>query len=118
MPPIPEPPFLKTIRFLQRGLINDGQGLYGLTELRHEAPRRLAVAGDGILPGAVLRLFVPYSTTPPVPTGPLGQITTIEFKLPIHATNESLPDGRRVWQTAAEFEPLVIYAFMLGGPLA
>ncbi|MSR62733.1 MAG: hypothetical protein EXS08_09860 [Planctomycetes bacterium] len=116
--PTPEPPFLKSIRMLQRGLVVDGQKRYGIKELRHEAPRRLAVAGNGILPGAVLRLFVPNSATPPSSTGPLTQIPTIEFRLPIHPTNEVLADGRRVWQTAAELEPAVIYEFMLGGPLA
>jgi len=118
---VSEPPFLKTIRLLQRGLVVDGQRRYGLTQLRHEAPRRLAVAGFGILPGATLRLFVPNSTTPPVSTGPLVQVPpvpVIEFRLPLHPTSEVLTDGRRVWQTAAELEPLKIYEFMLGGPLA
>ncbi len=115
---VDSPPSVKSIRFLQHGLIVDGGGLYGVTALRHEAPRRLAVAGFGIEPGAVLKLHVPNSATPPNPLGPLGQIRTIEFALPVHPTASTLPDGRRVWQTAAEIDPLVLYTFMLGGPLA
>ena len=73
--------------------------------LRQISEKRFAVAGNGILAGAVLQLFVPDSTTPPTSTGPLGQIPTIEFRLPIHPTSEVLLDGRRVWQTAVEIEP-------------
>lgn len=115
---IPEPPFLKAIRLLQHGLITDGQSLYGLSMTRHEASRRFAVAGNGILPGAVLRLFMPFSGTQPNSAGPPSQMATIEFQFPIFPTSEVLLDGRRVWQTAVEVEPLVIYEMMLGGPLA
>jgi hypothetical protein len=118
-PSIPEPAFPKSVRLLQKGLIIDGSGQYGLTETRHEAPRRFAVAGKGILPGAVLRLHVPMSSTPPNPAGSLEQIATIELRLPLYPTDdvfgmEALP----VWETAVEIEPLYLYAFMLGGPVA
>jgi len=75
--------------------------------------------GHGIQPGAALRLFVPDSATPPNPSGPLSQIKTIEWKLPLHPTVERLPeDGKLVWQTAAEVDPMVLYALLLGGPQA
>jgi YVTN family beta-propeller protein len=115
---VPTPPFPKAIRFMQHGLVTDGQGQYGLTALRHEAPRRFAVAGFDILPGAKLRLFVPNSTVAPNPAGPQSQISTTEVALPLNPTGEVLPDGRRVWQSAVEAEPLVVYELMLGGPLA
>jgi hypothetical protein len=67
----------------------------------------------------VLRLHVPMSSTPPNPAGSLEQIATIELRLPLYPTDdvfgmEALP----VWETAVEIEPLYLYAFMLGGPVA
>ena len=115
---VPTPPFLKSLRLLQYGLVNDAAGQFGLTQLRHEAPRRFAVAGHGIQPGARLRLSVPHSTTPPDPQGPVDGFPVLEFLLPIHPTAEVLADGRRVWQTAVEVEPLVLYQLLMGGPLA
>lgn len=115
---VPTPPFPKAIRLMQHGLVSDGQGQYGLTALRHEAPRRFAVAGHDILPGATLRLFVPASAVAPNPSGPLSQIPTIELVLPLHPTAQTLGDGRRVWESAVEAEPLVVYELLLGGPLA
>jgi DNA-binding beta-propeller fold protein YncE len=112
---IPEPSFLKSIRILQKGLVLDGD--YGIGETRHEAPRRFVIAGNGIQPGAVLELHVPDSSVAPNPAGPLGQIATILLRLPLHPTDETW-EGRRVWQTAVEIEPLHLYTFMLGGPLA
>jgi hypothetical protein len=54
----------------------------------------------------------------PNPSGPLGQIATIEIRLPLHPTGTVLGDGRRVWETAAEVEPKVLYELMLRRPLA
>lgn len=112
------PPFPKAIRLMQYGLIVDGSAQYGLAKLRHEAPRRFAVAGTDIRPGAKLHLFVPNSATPPNIGGPLGASATIELVLPLHPTYPRLPDGRQVWQTATEVEPYIAYMLMLGGPLA
>lgn len=115
----PNPRFPKAIRLMQHGILDGTDpGDFGLPGLRHEAPRRFAVAGDDILPGATLHLFVPDSTTAPNPTGALNQISTIEIILPIYPTYPRLEDGRQVWQTAVEAEPYIAYMLMLGGPKA
>jgi len=48
----------------------------------------------------------------------LNQISTVEFALPIYPTGQTLPDGRRVWQTAVEADAALLYTMMLGGWLA
>jgi len=108
----------KSLRQLQWGLINDGQGAYGLTALRHDAARRVRVAGDGIVPGASVLLFVPDDASAPDPFGPLEQIQTRLIELPIFPTGETTDDGRRVWETAVELDALTYCAFMLGGAKA
>lgn len=114
----PNPRFPKAVRLMQHGLIIDGGGIYGLKKLHHEAPRRFAVAGNDILPGATLHLFVPDSTTAPNTANDEHDIPTIELVLPIYPTYPLLEDGRQVWQTAIEVEPYVAYMLMLGGPQA
>lgn len=124
--------FQKTLRMYQFGLL-DGQnpqpplagaqasnGLYGVTKLRHEAPRRIRVVGTGILMGATLELGIPDAASGPgntVPsqwhTLPNPPMRTIE--LPIHPRRVGT---QLVWETAAELDPMMAYQMMLGGPMA
>lgn len=110
--PVPEPPFLRTIRLYQWGLKNDGPS-FGLTKLRHDAPRRFRVAGKDIRPGAVMILRIPKKKPPYDNIAESWPIV-----LPIYPTDERTPDGRSIWETAVEFEPLMYYGLMLGGPAA
>lgn len=111
------------VRLLQYGLLQDGAplGALGLTQLRHEAPRRVVVRGRQIQPGAEVHIFVPDD-----PSGPpnlalrpeqAGQIATIQVELPLYRTGE-IVEGLPVWQTAVEWAPLVLYKTMLGGDFA
>lgn len=104
---------VKAIRIMQYGLRNAG---FGLTELRHEAPRRFVVAGWNIKQGAFLHLYVPDTNQQPnLASPPEGNIPTVLFKLPLYPTGQTLADGRRVWQTAVEIDPYWLYVLMLGG---
>jgi len=114
--------FLHTVRVFQGGLIEDGAEAngFGLDVVRHDAPRRLAIAGRRIRHGARLSLHVPVGAgTPPdttLPPGAKGQVETTKLTLPIHPTGERLEDGRPVWETTVELEPMIYYGLMLGGP--
>lgn len=110
--PVPEPRFLRTIRLYQHGLKQDGPS-FGLTELRHDAPRRLRIAGHGIRPGALLVVRMPKFAPPYDNFEDAWPIA-----VPIYPTNEKLADGRPIWESAVEFEPLMYYGMMLGGPSA
>lgn len=112
--PVPEPRSLKSLRLLQYGLIQDGPGL-GLDRLRHEAPRRLRVAGEDIRPGARLVVFVPDDPTTPPPYRKLDR--TIPLVFPLYPTGRRVR-GLAVWETAVELDPQGIYTLMLGGPKA
>ena len=117
-PCAPTPRGLHGIRLFQYGLIQDAasENGFGLgTELRHEAPRRLVVAGFGIQHGATLNLHVPDGPTPPNTAAALGDNTTNELVFPIYPTNRTTNDGRPIWETAIEVDPLVQYALALGG---
>ena len=101
---VPTPPFLQKIRILQQGILTDGAGLnLGLPHLRHDAPRRLRVAGNSIRHGAFMTLTVPG----------LGSL-----RLDLHPTNTTNAAGRRIWVTHAELEPLLYCQLLLGGPTA
>ena len=115
--------FTQAIRLFQYGLL-DGQNAasYGVSQLRHEAPRRLRVRGESIVTGAKLLLSVPYPTLPYnglPPSDPTAQPTfpTVTLELPIYPTDD-LVWGQTVWETAVEVEPIWAYALMLGGPRA
>ncbi len=117
-PPAPQPQSLKSVRLLQRGLIQFGPGL-GLTSLRHEAPRRFAVTGDDIRLGARLQLRVPTPGgvgPPPPPYTDLAADTTL-MEMGLHPTDQ-FAGNRRVWETTVEVDPLVAYVLLLGGPKA
>ena len=114
--------FLHTVRVFQWGLIQDAakEGGFGIDTVRHDAPRRFRVAGKRIRHGAKLSLFVPVGNDgPPDLTSPPeveGQVKTIKLSLPIHPTGKKLDDGRTVWETTVELEPMVYCGLMLGGP--
>lgn len=95
---VPTPPSLQRLRMLQYALIEAGG--FGISHLRHEASRRLRVAGQGIRDGALLRI--------PVPSG-----EPLEFAL--HPTGDRTPDGKPVWITEAELAPYDAMVLMVGG---
>ncbi|MCH9649947.1 MAG: hypothetical protein K0U98_17050 [Deltaproteobacteria bacterium] len=111
-----------TIRLYQNALLVDGPpGGFGLCTVRHEAPRRLRVSGLNIRHGAQLHLFVQDDASLGAPNTSLrlnqaGQVPTVKIELPIHPTDLILSDGSRVWETAAELEPLIYYRLMAGIP--
>jgi DNA-binding beta-propeller fold protein YncE len=109
------PPSLKTIRIFQLALISKAPSGFGLPRPRHEAPRRFAVAGNNIRPGAVLRLEVPADVTPPPYS---GSEATLPIEVEVYPTNRLTGDGRRIWESAVEADPTVVYMLMLGGPFA
>ncbi len=94
---------------------------FGLTRLRHEAPRRFSVSGEGITAGAVLRLWAPTivdiatasKSTPPT-TAPLRdpKQNSGYFELPLFASRRG---GGSAWESAAEIEPMLLYALLNGG---
>lgn len=112
-----EPLSLKSVRLLQRALIQFAPGL-GFTQMRHEAARRFAVAGDNIRLGARLQLRVPAPATPgtPPPYADVAGNTTL-CEMNLYPTDQFVGE-QRVWETAAEADPLVIYTLLCGGPAA
>jgi hypothetical protein len=103
------PPFVKLVRIFQRALLNQ----YGLTALRHEAPRRFRVAMDNGRHGARLSLKMATDTTA---NSPQNSTTFLTFELPVYPTSEVNAQGRSIWETAVEADPLTLYTLMLGGP--
>jgi hypothetical protein len=115
---LPTPLSLKSVRLLQRGLLQFAPSGFGLPQLRHEAPRRFAVTGDNIRLGAKLQLRVPAPSTPGTPppyTNIPGNTTLIEMGL--YPTNKFVGE-KRVWETTVEADPLLTYSLLLGGPAA
>jgi len=113
-----------TVRLYQNALLVDGPpGGFGLCSIRHEAPRRFRVAVRDLRHGATLHLFIQNNPggPPPDPTLSVGdaqQVPTLELILPLHPTDLRLQDGRLVWETAEEMEPLLFYRLMAGPPVA
>jgi 6-phosphogluconolactonase (cycloisomerase 2 family) len=108
------PQSLKSVRLLQRGLIQFAPAL-GLTALRHEAPRRFAVSGDDIRVGATLQLRVPAPSVPGTPPPYANLATdTVLVELGLYPTDQFVAE-KRVWETTAEADPLVAYTLLLGG---
>ncbi|MEM7249200.1 MAG: hypothetical protein AAF533_28025 [Acidobacteriota bacterium] len=117
--------FSHTVRVYQNALLDDGPpDGFGLCDLRHEAPRRFRVSGDDIRPGAELHLHVATlrSEGPPDTSQPFddekSQPTLTRLVLPLYATEDSDANGRAVWETAVEMEPLLFYGLMAGRPVA
>ncbi len=111
-----------TTRLYQNALLIDGPaGGFGLCSIRHEAPRRFRVAGRNIRHGATLRLFIQNDagSGPPITSLRVddpGQVPTLELELPIYPTGIVLDDPTRVWETAVELEPMLLYRLMTGRP--
>ena len=109
-----------TSRLYQKGLLAYSGG-YGLCAPRHEAPRRFRVAGENIRHGAMLRLFVhddENAGPPDVTLRPtdLNQVSLLRIDLPLHPTEGVTEDGRRIWETSAELEPMLVYRLLAGRP--
>lgn len=115
------PLFPRSIRQFQYGLVQDGQGAYGMTALRHEAARRFRVAGENIQPGAQLRLSFPQDTSGAPPdtaaTTPDPQKTRT-IRLEIYPTGQVTEGGIPIWVTVVEASPLFYLMLMNGGPEA
>ena len=116
--------FTKTIRLFQYGLLDGENSVdYGVSELRHEAPRRMRVSGANLVLGAKLLLSVPYPSSSyvgPPPSAMSDDFPVVVLELPLFPTNQTDPGNgnRPVWETAVEVEPFWAYALMLGGPRA
>ena len=111
-----------TVRVYQNALLIDGPpGGFGLCSVRHQAPRRIRVAGRNIRHGATLRLFIHAD---PVAGPPLthlrvddpAQVRTLELELPIHPTDLLLDDLTRIWETHVELGPKIYDHLMVGRP--
>lgn len=88
---------------------------FGLTNLHHEAPRRLAVTGAGIADGAFLVLTPPTTADiaagSPPPTTPATSVWSLFLPLFPRQTATGTE-----WETAVEMEPIYLLALMNGGP--
>ena len=116
-PNMPTPRFVRAIRQFQYGLIDPGNLTnYGLTGLRHDAPRRFRVSGERILPGAKLVLWTPddSSGAPPDTGNPPDPAKARRVELPLYATSATNA-GDPVWETAVELAPLEYYTLLNGG---
>ncbi len=82
--------------------------------LRHDAPRRLRFIAEtgNFQPGTVIRFYVHHVSA--ATTNP-NQSTVLE--LPIFETDQ-VANGQKVWETAIEFDPMVLYSLLAGGPFA
>jgi hypothetical protein len=95
------PASLLAVRLFQSRLMQMGV----VSALRHEAPRRLQLTGTNLFEGAVLRLGIPQ-----------GDGSFANLVLPIFPTDAFHdPSGARIWETAAELDPLTLYALLFGG---
>ena len=104
------PPSLLVMRNIQRVLLTNPT--YGVTAVKHEAPRRFAVSGDGIRHGATLWLLVNRDLTQLPATS-----TSFEpLVLPLHPTSRTTGDRQPVWESHAELDPFMLYVFLAGGP--
>lgn len=100
-----EPISLISMRTLQTAV----QGQFGVpgAPLRHEVPRRLRVSGLGIRNGAKLGIELPSSSINDPPA------RTIWFDL--SPTRYQDGQGRTVWETAEEIDPMTAMAWLCGG---
>lgn len=106
--------YAETIRRYQQALL-DAPDSFGLTGLRHEAPRRIRVRGNQIQPGAKLLIEVPDPEQ--APTDNPWTTPRITLALELYPTVE-VESGQRVWETAAELDPLQVSQWLLGGSTA
>ncbi len=110
-----------TVRLYQNALLIDGPPSgFGLCSIRHQAPRRIRIAGLNIRHGATLRLFIhdDPGILPPftnLRVDDPGQVQTLELELPIHPT-DILVGENRVWETHVELGPKIYDHLMVGRP--
>ncbi|MBK8099319.1 MAG: hypothetical protein IPK26_19590 [Planctomycetes bacterium] len=96
------PQSLAATRTLQTALV----GSFGVPALRHEPPRRFRVTGDNIRPGARVSLAMATSTPGTWPGQPVW--------FDLHATRYKV-NGRTVWETTEELDPMQTLAWLCGG---
>lgn len=113
--PAEEPASPKAKRILQ-AVLSQQAPEFGVTGLRHEAPRRFRVAAWNVRQGARMVLRIPKDSGAPPPYGKDQHSLPIE--LPIFPTGEFLGDGRQVWETHAEASPELVLILLAGGPAA
>ena len=121
-PPVPGLANSASVTHYQVSLVNQAPGGFGLSQLRHEAPRRFRVTGDGIDDGAFLILYSPNTAdiaSAPAPgqpptTVPNAGANPFNFVLPLYAGQDA--QGDEIWETAAEMEPLFLLSLLNGGP--
>ncbi len=113
-PQMPTPRFPRAVRQFQYGLLQ-ASGNYGLSALRHDAPRRLRISGDQILEGAKLHLYSPADTSgaPPNTANSPDPAKTVKLTFDIFPT--AVSSGTPIWETAVELAPIAYYALMNGG---
>jgi hypothetical protein len=87
---------------------------FGVVPSAHDAPRRLQLVGNDIRHGAMVEIGIPVDQ-PSFFDARGGSVTTLQ--MPLFPTSRTLL-GRRVWETAAEFDPLTVRMLLLGGPRA
>ncbi len=110
-----------SLALFELSLVNHAPGGFGVTQLRHEAPRRFQVEGDGIRDGAFLRIFPPTTADILSALGPGQPPTNIpnttshpfNFLLPIYPARNAADEV--VWETAVEMAPDLLLFFMNGG---
>ncbi len=94
---------------------------FGMSALRHEAPRRFQVTGTGIKEGAYLWVYAPVpgdiatatATTPPTTT-PNAASNPLYFLMPLYPARIGAAQTL-VWETGVELEPLQLLFQMNGG---
>jgi len=113
-PAMPTPRFPRAIRQFQYGVIQASAD-FGLTALRHDAPRRLRVSGDNILEGAKLHIYSPAdpSGAPPITASSPDPAKTSKLTFDLFATSASA--AAPIWETAVELAPIRYYTMMNGG---
>ncbi len=109
---VPEPDSLKTLRIFQQALLDPQvPGGFGLTGMRHEAPRRFRVSGQDIRAGAKLQIRIALGSAPPH----ANLTNTKLIEVPIFPTSKYTLGGEQIWESAVEADNLLIYQLMLGG---
>lgn len=129
----PQPIVSSDAMWFAMAFLNGAGPMFNLpVTMQHAAPRRFAVAGNGILPGAKLRIWMPEqadvnSALPPVaplpntwnnwtPPSTVPSIATHEYiEMPIYP-RISVGSTQPIWETAAEIDPANLYGLMHGGP--
>lgn len=102
--------------FMQEQVMNAATGPspvpgapFGVTEKKHEPPRRFRVSGDNIRHGAVLTIYLLDEVNP--------ERHGYRANLPLFPTGHTVPStGERYWETAVEIDGEMTLALLNGGP--